>query len=346
MWIRRSVILSAQIFLLFSPALAQKSDPQEKLAMAYPGESWRLQIDAPGFEVKSKERKPDGREYLTAENSETKMFLSVMMERGKGPADEASCPDYLTDRLRSSPAGVYPTDVRSARIAGRAIIEYLVPEVQNVPVRQKNFVACLTHGNVYIDVHLSKVLFNPADEELFTGLLSKISIVDAEAFQGKTTASNSADPPTGSSKTSLDYMREGSAFYVANDFQKAIGPYQLALDLEKKDPKLDQTMWRVLVDNLGMAYGITGNLEQSEGTLNYGVSRDPKYPMFYYNLACVSAERGDMNKTMGFLREAFSHRADAIPGEGMPDPRHDDSFQKFMTDERFTRFVDSLNSPN
>ena len=148
MWIRRCVIVSLQIFLLFSPALAQKSDPQEKLVVAYPGESWVLQIDAPRFVVKSRERKPDGREYLTAENSETKMFLSVMMERGKGPADEASCPDYLTSRVRSSPEGIHPTDVRSSRIAGRAVIEYLIPEMQNVPLRQKNFAACLTRDDV------------------------------------------------------------------------------------------------------------------------------------------------------------------------------------------------------
>jgi hypothetical protein len=92
-----------------------------------------------------------------------------------------------------------------------------------------------------------------------------------------------------------------------------------------------------------LAYGVSGDLPQAEATFAYGVTKDPKYPMFYYNLACVSAERGDEDKTMDFLRQAFSHRADGIAGEAMPDPAHDDSFQKFMSDERFRRFVDSLN---
>jgi tetratricopeptide (TPR) repeat protein len=70
-----------------------------------------------------------------------------------------------------------------------------------------------------------------------------------------------------------------------------------------------------------MAYGITGDLDNSEATLRYGVSKDPDYPMFYYNLGCVYAERGDMDKAMSYLSKAFPRRANSIPGEGMPDPR-------------------------
>ena len=109
---------------------------------------------------------------------------------------------------------------------------------------------------------------------------------------------------------------------------------------------MSQNYWRVLVDNLGMAYGITGDLEHSEATLNYGVRQDPSYPMFYYNLGCVAAERGDMNKAMDFLGKAFARKANSIPGEGLPDPRQDDSFRRFMSDDRFRKFADSLESPS
>ena len=99
---------------------------------------------------------------------------------------------------------------------------------------------------------------------------------------------------------------------------------------------MSQNYWRVLVDNLGMAYGMT---------LNYGVSQDPSYPMFYYNLACVAAERKDMNKTMDYLGKAFARKANSIPGEGMPDPRQDDSFKRFMSNDQFRNFADPLESP-
>ena len=115
-------------------------------------------------------------------------------------------------------------------------------------------------------------------------------------------------------------------------------PYQKAVDLEKQRRTLTQNYWRVLVDNLGMAYGITFDLDNSEATLRCGVSKDPDYPMFYYNLGCVYAERGDMDKAMSYLSKAFPRRANSILGEGMPDPRQDDSFQRFMSNERFRKF--------
>lgn len=63
-------------------------------------------------------------------------------------------------------------------------------------------------------------------------------------------------------------------------------------------------------------------------------------------LACVNAERGDMDKTMDYLRKGFSLKANAIQGEGISDPRHDDSFQRFMSNDRFRKFVDSLYTSN
>ena len=49
-----------------------------------------------------------------------------------------------------------------------------------------------------------------------------------------------------------------------------------------------------------------------------------------------------MDRTMKFLRTAFSYKANMIPNESMPDPRKDDCFKSFMADERFRKFVDSL----
>jgi hypothetical protein len=90
-----------------------------------------------------------------------------------------------------------------------------------------------------------------------------------------------------------------------------------------------------------MTYGITGDLDRAEETFNYGLSQDPTYPMFYDNLACVSAGRNDMDKTMTFLQKAFSYKANLIPGESMPDPRKDDSFKPFMSDRRFQDFLNT-----
>jgi len=53
-----------------------------------------------------------------------------------------------------------------------------------------------------------------------------------------------------------------------------------------------------------------------------------------------------MDKTMEYLRKSFSLKANVIPGESMPDPAKDDSFQRFMSIQKFRDFVNSLNAPN
>jgi tetratricopeptide (TPR) repeat protein len=147
--------------------------------------------------------------------------------------------------------------------------------------------------------------------------------------------------PTGV-RDALYYFLAGGRLWLAKDYKGAIAPYEKALELEKKNPTLSRDYWRVLVDSLGMAYGMNGDLDRAEATLRYGVSKDPDYPMFYYNLACASGERGNMNAAMKYLREAFARKQNSIAGESVPDPRTDDSFRKFMSNAEFKEFADGL----
>lgn len=325
---------------------SQTGPPQEKLFVTYPGKSWGLQIDSPGFVVDLNQRKEDGRQYLMATNRKTGIVVSVTLEQGNSPADDSTCPEFLARRVQTLPAGMKATDVRSSRISDMSVIEYQIPEMQTIPLRQHNLVGCMTKDDVYIDIHLSKVQFNASDEKLFTDLLDTVKIIEIPS-KTSAAATRQPDPPASAdNRTSLQLFLEGSVYFRANNFQKAIDPYRHALELEKKDPKLDRDLWCVLVDNLGMAYGISGDLNHAEEVYVYGLSKDPQYPMFFYNMACVSAERGDMDKTMAFLQKAFAFKANMIQGETMPDPRHDDSFQSFMSNDRFRKFVDSLYAPN
>jgi tetratricopeptide (TPR) repeat protein len=91
-----------------------------------------------------------------------------------------------------------------------------------------------------------------------------------------------------------------------------------------------------------MSYGITGDLQKAKETFDYGVSKDPEYPLFYYNLACTYAEMDDATEAKDYLKKAFDHKANALPGENMPDPRKDDSFQKLMKDKEFRQLAEAL----
>src|SRR6266566_101870 len=158
---------------------------------------------------------------------------------------------------------------------------------------------------------------------------------------GPAIAQDSSDLNKGDPET-RKLLEQGSGFFLDGDYKRAIPPYQKALDREKENRTLSDTLWRVMVDNLGMAYGISGDLKKAKETFEYGLSKEPKYPMFHYNMACTFAEMNDVDKTISYLQQAFQYKQNMIKGERFPDPWTDDSFQRFMKDERFVSALKEL----
>jgi len=298
-------------------------DQPSRGRISLPSKTWGLALDLPGYVVKSNEVRSDGRKYFLAENRTAGVVLSIFLEESPPTSRNRTCRQNLAVRKKQS--APYPRkDVRIWESEEITYLEYIIPEFQGAPLQQKNLFACLIHDDVFIDFHFSKVQFKPGEEQLFMAVLQTIKFEE------------------GIRRTSMDYFLSGSAYYRNRNYKSAIGPYQKSLDLEKQDPKLEQSLWRVLVDNLGMAYGITGDLDNAQAVFEYGLTKDSTYPLFYYNLACTWAERNDMEKAMTYLEKAFSYKANVIPGEQMPDPRKDDSFQRFMKNDKFREFVVSL----
>src|SRR2546426_9308646 len=80
--------------------------------------------------------------------------------------------------------------------------------------------------------------------------------------------------------------------------------------------------------------------------ISYGVSKDPAYPLFYYNLACVAADKSDVAEAERNLKLAYQYRKNMIPGEPFPDARGDDSFQVLLRNKEFRAFVEALYAPS
>jgi tetratricopeptide (TPR) repeat protein len=171
---------------------------------------------------------------------------------------------------------------------------------------------------------------------------------DLAAADERKAAELSGRAPAGKSqsaqKTAMDYLAEGSRYYMDGDYQRAIPPYQKALELEKKSRKLDKKFWIVLVDNLGMAYGITGDIKSSFSVFEYGITVEPTYPLFYYNIACGHGELGDEANAIKYLGLAYKHKANMLDGASIPDPMTDSSFEKFRNSQKFTKAVADMKS--
>jgi hypothetical protein len=49
-----------------------------------------------------------------------------------------------------------------------------------------------------------------------------------------------------------------------------------------------------------------------------------------------------MESTIGSLKTAYQYRSNSLPGESIPNPRNDSSFQRFMKDPRFLQTLKEL----
>jgi len=292
--------------------------------LSLPAKDWGVVLDLPGFTLRSVETKPDGRRYMVAENETTHVVVSLTLEQITPGPSAISCRESLEKKTRNRPLKIQ--GARFSRSGDIDVMEYMVPEFRGQHLNQKSLFACQFHDDTYIDLHVSKVNYVAADEPLFANVLNSMHIDNVQ-------------------RSSMELMEQASRLYLQHNYRGAIGPYTQALELEKANPKLEKALWYVLVDNLGMAYGITGDLQKAKETFDYGLSKDPTYPLFYYNLACTYAEMDDAAKAGSYLKKAFDYKANALPGETMPDPRTDDSFKKLMKNKEFRELANALAQP-
>jgi len=167
------------IFLMFagSQLSAQGRKPQTALAIAFPDKDWGIEVNAPGFFVKGKGHKPDGRQYLFANNPKTGVILSVMLEQSAKAAEGQTCPDYLQHRLQSlSKLGFKAADAQTSVVNSMDVLEYVIAKAPDMPVQQKNVFACLAKDDIYVDVHLSKAHFQAEDEAMLVDMLNNVRI--------------------------------------------------------------------------------------------------------------------------------------------------------------------------
>ena len=99
---------------------------------------------------------------------------------------------------------------------------------------------------------------------------------------------------------------------------------------------------RVMTDQAGISYGISGDMAKARAIFETAIARDPDYPMYYYNLACADAQEKKLADARVHLQAAFARKANVIPGERIPDPTKDESFLPFRDNKDFWTFVEHV----
>src|SRR5947209_8256576 len=111
-----------------------------------------------------------------AVNQETGINLSVFMEPAPKAGDSTVVRDTYWGRAKQSP--MKKEGITLGKVGDYATVQYIVPDVEGLPIQQKNMNLYLAHDGVWVDVHLSKVQFTDKDQALFDAIAKGAKVVE------------------------------------------------------------------------------------------------------------------------------------------------------------------------
>jgi hypothetical protein len=320
------------------------SAPDSQLRVSFPYKPWAVELDAPGFVEMSVLPSNVATVHAAFRDSQTHVSLSIELDNPERRSVPIVCPAFLEKKMSWIIKSGQIT--KETQLGSFDVLEIRFPPSDRMKNPFEILMGCAMNDGIYVEIQLNKGKFAGLDSEELADVLKAVHFAETTLDFPKVKAvaqSEQVNPPE---LTSLDYLRQGGNLYIMQDYSDAVVPYQKAFDLEKINPQLPKADWFRLLNNLGLAYEMIGDLPQAMEIFTYGAQNAPEYPIFQYDLATYYAERGERDKTVYSLNRAFLHKENILTGETMPDPRQDDSFQEFMKDKKFRDFVDTLVAGN
>jgi len=309
-------------------ALAQtSSDSSFKLAFA--DHRGQLRWSAEGFNVVESSAKPDGNEIGIRGNNQAGRltFLAFLfLVPDQAPLTSAKCRDGALEPEKKANPTLKTLAVSESVQAG------------TLPVSLVNYTARDRSGKTLYMVRGFVAAGDICgDLEFYSDTPIRAGDTDLERVFGSYQLDETYVPKFS------DVFLYAQILYKGQMYKGAAPIFEIALGKLRENPGTDtKTMMRVVTDQEGMAYGMSGDIPKARAVFERAIAEDPDYPMYYYNLACADAEEKNLPGARSHLQEAFARKANVIPEESMPDPTKDDSFLPYRSNKNFWTFLESL----
>lgn len=259
------------------------------------------------------------------ESPEEGMVMSAFIQPAEAAGDAKVCRDtWWPQTQREIAKAAKIQDLRLREVGKVALVEYMVPKVQGRAIHQRHVHAYLAGGDIWAEVHISKVGYTLLDAQLFDDIMTTLQI----------------DPDYENEGT--DYWRWGAIHSNNAEYAKTLKYFQRSLELEKKSPSLTQVILRKMITDLAYLYEKYGDLAKAGETAEYGLSRYPDYAAYHYEMACLLARTQKQDESLAELRVAYQNRHKYPEERPLPDPATDACFISFAGDKKFLETVREL----
>jgi hypothetical protein len=123
--------------------------------------------------VQEQKSKPDGSGvYYSLSDEKGQLMISFFIEPVKECKDSKSCRDMILKA--GNPGWENPQAIVQAEIGDVSYFEFFIATYQGVPIKQQNMYAEFVKDGYWVDLHISKILYEPQDHEMFERLVKSI----------------------------------------------------------------------------------------------------------------------------------------------------------------------------
>ncbi|HEX8458809.1 MAG TPA: hypothetical protein VF656_16050 [Pyrinomonadaceae bacterium] len=303
--------------------------------LSWPGKDWALDVSLAGFDVTIEDMFTDDKArgywlFSTATDKDKRraLVLRIRLEPGAGQKTNTELRDFKLSKLK-----------KDSGVVGLKTFEYKqIPVVRykfEAPTgfgfspeanpKMHNLEAFLVKDDIWITLMAFSLSVGKEDEGLFYKVLDSVKFTD-----------------TSNPLTSFDYFYKGRTYLLQGRQAQAAANFNLALSLEQKERRLDNTRRRILVGHLVDIYAAAGARARVRELLEYGISQDPTFPLFHLGLAHHYASEGDVAKTIAALEKAYQYRKNDRRTTFWIDPMKEPAFERFRKDETFRKAAKAM----
>ena len=321
-------LVFAAVILASSSALAQ-APPDSSFNLALPRHPGQLKWSANGFTIIQSSAKPNGNEIGIRGQDESHRltflgFLFLFPEQA--PLTSLKCRDGVLGPAEKSNPSLRIASSGETASPGRVPVDwvtYTAKGPNGLPLYSVR--AFIATGDICGDLEVYSLKPITADDADLKNILANYQL--DEHYTPKF----------------ADILVYAQLLYKSQQYGGAAPLFEEALMKLKDEPSAaTKNGKRVLVDQAGMAYGMSGEIGKARAIFEKALAEDPDYPLYYYNLACADAEENKLADARLHLQQAFARKANLIAGETMPEPTKDGSFLPHRDGQDFWTFLQSL----
>jgi hypothetical protein len=270
-------IRAALAALAFVAGLHAQIEADNGFKLALPDHRGQLHWHAEGFKIVESSAKPNGREIGIRGRDESGRltflgFLFVVREQA--PLTSAKCRDSALGPEKKSNPTLKVAETLENVHSGPPAVSVVTYTAQG----RGGKTAYMVRGFVAVgDIC--------GDLEFYSDSPIRADDADLRGIFASYTFDENYIPKFG------DDFVYAQILYKAHLYKAAAPIFEMALTKLGEDSGANtKTVRRVVTDQAGMAYGMSGDVSKARAIFEKAVASDPDYPMYYYNLACADAE--------------------------------------------------------